>query len=191
MDLRTASQFRHGARRVLTSPIWVALFIMRSKHHNKSQRPRLGLRNCVETGGTSWPGAQGLGFALCFCRGTSRPLQGRHGGTQTAQDRSHEPCIKQQVSNMVRANCDQACVKRPIPLRQSLLQLQIIPTSSLLKKHFWGHVTTIFQFLGYVFQFFLDTCTADLLRLLLDHPRSQQPQIQEWQQKHRRLIGCA
>ena len=49
MDLRTASQFRHGARRVLTSPIWVALFIMRSKHHNKSQWPRLGLRNCVET----------------------------------------------------------------------------------------------------------------------------------------------
>ena len=32
-DLRTATQFRHGAWRVLTSPIWVALFIMRSKHH--------------------------------------------------------------------------------------------------------------------------------------------------------------
>ena len=34
---------------------------------------------------------------------------------------------------MHQANCDQACVKRPVPLRQSLLQLQIIPTSSLLK----------------------------------------------------------
>ena len=46
-DLRTASQFRHGALSVLTSPIWVALFIMRSKHRKKFHWPRLQLRNRV------------------------------------------------------------------------------------------------------------------------------------------------
>ena len=46
-DLRTATQFRHGAWRVLTSPIWVALFIMRSKHHKTFHWPRLQLRNRV------------------------------------------------------------------------------------------------------------------------------------------------
>ena len=29
------------------------------------------------------------------------------------------------------------------------------------------------------------------LRHVVDHPRSQQPQIQEWQQKHHHLLGCA